>query len=216
MTNSLEELIQLLMRRQWDDLEGKERKKVVKRTKKKKSCTYCSKSGHTEDECWAKRAAKCSKEKDNVSKEQADARELAAHVMTMGSTHLPLLCLFMAQHTSVPVQRDWVVDSTTSAHMCCEHDPFDSHHPLQSPHLTTPGNGKTVSTPDVGDTLNWAPMPLIAGNHTLHEKFTKLQLNKLKSNGFNGENWRLAIASTNSLSHVTINGIYLMLIKQKG
>ena len=162
--------------------------KVSKEDKEKKLCTYCSKSGHTEDECWAKRAAKRSKEKDNASKEQADERELAAHVTTTGSTHLSPLCLFMARHTSVPVQRDWVVDSTASAHMCHERDPFDSHHPLQSPHLATPGNGKTVSAPDVGDTLNQAPMPSITGNRMLREKFTKPQLNKLKSNSFDGEN----------------------------
>ena len=183
--------------------------KVSKEDKEKKSCTYCSKSSHTKDKCWAKRAAERSKEKDNVLKEQADERELAAHVATTGSTHLPPLRLFMARHTSVPVQRDWVVDSTASAHMCCERDPFDSHHPLQSPHLATPSNGKTVSAPDTGDTLNQAPMPSIAGDSTLREKFTKPQLNKLKSNGFNGENQRLAIASTNSLSHVAVDGIYL-------
>ena len=70
--------------------------KVSKEDKEKKSCIYCSKSGHTKDECWAKRAAEHSKEKDNALKEQADERELAAHVTTTGSTHLPLLHLFMA------------------------------------------------------------------------------------------------------------------------
>ena len=100
--------------------------------------------------------------------------------------------------------------------MCHERNPFDSHHLLQSPHLTTPSNGKTVSAPDVGDTLNWAPTPSIAGDSMLHKKFTKPQLNKPKSNGFNGENRRLAIASTNSLSHVAVDGIYLNADKTEG
>ena len=188
---------------------GKGKGKVSKEDKGKKSCTYCSKNGHTEDECWAKRAAERSKEKDSASKEQANEKELAAHVATMGSTHLPPLRLFMARHTSIPVQRDWVVDSTASAQtMCHEHNLFNSHHPLQSPYLATLGNGKTVSALDAGDTLNQAPMPSIAGNCMLRKKFTKPQLNKLKSNRFNGESQRLATTSTNSLSHVTVDGIH--------
>ena len=61
----------------------KGRGKVSKEEKGKRSCTYCSKSGHTEDECWAKKAAEHSKEKDDMSKEQADEKELAAHVTKM-------------------------------------------------------------------------------------------------------------------------------------
>ena len=70
--------------------------KVSKEDKGKKLCTYCSKSSHTEDECWAKRAAEHSKEKDDASKEKADKKELAAHIVKTGSTHLPPLHLFMA------------------------------------------------------------------------------------------------------------------------
>ena len=155
---------------------GKGKGKVSKEDKGKKLCTYCLKSGHTKDECWAKRAAECSKEKDSVSKEQADEKELAANVATMGSTHLPPLRLFKAQHTSIPVQRDWVVDSTASTQtMCHKRNLFDSHHPLQSPYLATLGNSKTISVPDTGDTLNWAPTPAIAGDSTLCETFTKKQ-----------------------------------------
>ena len=188
----------------------KGRGKVSKEEKGKRSCTYCSKSGHTEDECWAKKAAERSKEKDDMSKEQADEKELAAHVAKTGSTHLPPLHLFLARQTSAPIQRDWAVDSTVSTHTAChERDPFDSHRPPWPPHLTSPSNGKTVSVPDAGDTLNRAPIPSIAGDSTLREKFTKPELNKPKSNSFDGENRRLAIASTNGLSHVAVDGIYL-------
>ena len=91
--------------------------KVNKEEKGKKLCTYCSKSGHTEDECWAKRAAEHTKEKDDASKEESDKKDLAARVTTMGSTHLPPLHLFMAQHVSGPTQR--AVNSTTSAQTMC-------------------------------------------------------------------------------------------------
>ena len=96
--------------------------KVVKRKKEKgkKLCTYCLKSGHTENKWWVKNTTICSKEKDDVSKEKTEETELAAHVVNMGSTHLPLLCPFMAQQTSIPTQRDWIVDFGTSAHTCCK------------------------------------------------------------------------------------------------
>ena len=114
-------------------------------------------------------------------KGKADEKESMAHVVKMGSTHLPPLCLFMARHTSTHAQRDWVVDSSVSAHMCRERNLFNLHCPLRPPPLATPGNGKTVSTPDAGDTLNWAPMPSITGNCTLHETFTKNKLLVRKS-----------------------------------
>ena len=82
---------------------------------------------------------------------ETDEKELAARVTTMESTHLPPLHLFMAQHVSTPTQRD--ANSTASAQtMCCKHDLFDSHSPLLSSCLTTPGNGKTVPMQDAGDT----------------------------------------------------------------
>ena len=149
--------------------------KVSKEEKGRKSCTYCLKSGHTEDECWAKRAAERAKEKDDASKEESDKKDLAAHVATMGSTHLPPLCLFMARHVSAPTQR--AVNSTVSAQtMCRERDLFDSHPPLLFSRLATPGNGKTVSTQDVGDTPKRALMPLIAGDHMPRDTFTKNKL----------------------------------------
>jgi len=191
-----------------------------------------------------------------MSKEQADEKELAARITKTGSTHLPLLRLFLAQQTGIPIQRDRVVDSTASTHtMCRERDLFDSHRPLWPPHLTTPGDGRTFSAIQMGDSLDQAPIPPIAGDRTPCETFAKNglpvrklkrgapgdisnvnrpgddsitpsqrpatastngpsqmvqpQLNKPKSNGFNGESRRLAIASTNGLSHVTINRIHL-------
>jgi len=76
---------------------GKGKEKGVKEDKGKKSCTYCSRNGHTEDECW-KKAAERSKEKDDASKEKMDEKkELAAHVAKAGLTHSPPLRLFMAQ-----------------------------------------------------------------------------------------------------------------------
>ena len=160
--------------------------KVSKEEKGKKSCTYCSKSGHTKDECWAKRATERAKEKDDALKEETDEKELVARVATMGSTHLPPLCLFMAQHVSTPTQR--AVSSTASAQtMCRERDLFDSHSPLLSHRLATPGNGKTVPAQDVGDTPKRVPIPLIAGNRVPREAVPP-QLNKLKSVSLDGEN----------------------------
>ena len=218
-----------------------------------------------------------------------DENELVAHVVNMGSTHLPLLCLFMAQQTS-PTQRDWIVNSGThqqtgtvtgragrasqsctelyssqqqfhftdaSTHMCHKWNQFDLYHTLWPPHLISLGNGKTISALEVGDTLNQVSMPLIAGNCMLCETFTKNkqsvrklkmlecrapgdipnikcpgddsrtlskrpamastnspsqtvhpQLNKPELNSFDGESRRLTIASTYSLSHLTVNGIH--------
>jgi len=42
------------------------------------------------------------------------------------------------------------------------------------------------------------------------------QLNKPKLNGFDGESRRLAIASTNGLSHITVDGIYLNAEETRG
>ena len=75
---------------------GKGKGKGSKENKGKRLCTYCSKSGCTEDKWWAKNTTNCSKEKDDALKEETDQKELAAHVANMGSTHLPPLCLFMA------------------------------------------------------------------------------------------------------------------------
>ena len=177
-------------------------------------CTYCSKSGHTEDECWAKRAAKRTKEKDDASKKESDEKDLAARVTTMGSTHLPPLHLFMARHVSAPTQR--AINSTASTQtMCCEHDLFDSHPPLLFSRLATPGNGKPIPAQDAGDTPKRAPMPLIAGNCVPH-KAVPPQLNKLKSVSLDGKNRRLAKTSTDGLSHLTVNEINLKATKAEG
>jgi len=75
---------------------GKGREKGSKREQRKRSSTYCSKSGQTDDERWAKNATTHSKEKDDASKEETEEKGLAAHVANMGSTHLPPLCPFVA------------------------------------------------------------------------------------------------------------------------
>ena len=75
---------------------GKGKGKGSQEIKGKKSCTYCSKSGHTDDERWAKNATTRSKEKDDTSKGETEEMELVAHVTNMGSTHLPPLCPFVA------------------------------------------------------------------------------------------------------------------------
>ena len=191
---------------------GKE--KVNKEDKGKKSCTYCSKSGHTEDKCWAKRAAECTKEKDDALKEETNEKELEACVTTMGSTHLPPLHLFMAWHISAPTQR--VVSSTMSTQtMCCERDLFDSHPPLLFSRLATPGNGKTIPVQDAGDTPKWVPIPLIASNH-VPCKAVPPQLNKPKSFSLDGKNRRLTKTSTDGLSHLTIDEINLKATKAEG
>jgi len=131
---------------------GKGKEKGVKEDKGKKSCTYCSRNGHTEDECW-KKAAERSKEKDDASKEKTDEKkELAAHVVKAGLTHSPPLRLFMAQRlASTPTQRDWIIDSGTSAHMCSERDLFDSYRPLWPPQLIGLGDGRTIPATGTGD-----------------------------------------------------------------
>jgi len=180
----------------------------------------------------------------------------------MGSTHLPPLCLFVAQQT-IPTQRDWIVNSGASAHTRRKRNQFVLYRTLWPPHPISLCNGKTISVLDTGDNLNRASKPSIAGDRTPCETFTKNrlpvrklhvlesrvqtdvpnvncpgnksrmpsrrpamastnsqmvqpQLNKPKSNRFNGESQRLAIASTNGLSHITIDGIYLNAEETRG
>ncbi|KIM55230.1 hypothetical protein SCLCIDRAFT_30481 [Scleroderma citrinum Foug A] len=52
---------------------------------------------------------------------------------------------------STPTQRDWIVDSGTSAHMCLECDLFDSYQPLQPPQLIGLGDGRTIPMTGTGD-----------------------------------------------------------------
>ena len=58
----------------------------------------------------------------------------------------------MAQQlASTPTQRDWIVDSGTSAHMCSERELFDSYQPLSPPQLIGLGDGRTVPAIGAGD-----------------------------------------------------------------
>ena len=98
--------------------------------------------------------------------------ELAARVANMGSTHLPLLCPFVAQQT-IPTQRDWIVNSGASAHTRRERNQFVLYCALWPPHLLSLRKRQTVSALDAGDTLNRVSMPLIAGVRTPREMFTK-------------------------------------------
>jgi len=88
-----------------------------------------------------------------VSKEKMDEKkELVAHVTKAGLTHSPLLCLFIAQRlASTPTQRDWIVDSGASAHMCSERHLFDSYQPLWPPQLIGLGDGRTIPATGTGD-----------------------------------------------------------------
>ena len=135
-------------------------------------CTYHLKSGHTNNEQWAKNTTIRSKEKDDTSKEEMEETELAAGVANMGSTHLPPLCLFMARQT-IPTQRDWIINSGASAHMHCEQNQFSKYRALWPPHLLSLCNSKTVSMLDAGDTPNRASKPTIASDRTPRETFTK-------------------------------------------
>ena len=75
-----------------------------------------------------------------MSKEKTDEKkELVAHVAKAGSTHSPPFRLFMAQ------------PSGTSAHMCSEHDLFNSYRPLWPPQLIGLGDGRTIPTTGTGD-----------------------------------------------------------------
>jgi len=244
---------------------GKRKGKGSQEIKGKKSSTYCSKSGQTDDERWAKNATTRSKEKDDASKEETEEKGLAARIANMGSTYLPPLCPFVARQT-IPTQREWIVDSGASAHTRRERNQFILYRALWPPHPVSLRNGKTVSVLDTGDNLNRASKPSIAGDSTPRETFTKNkqlvrrlqtperraprddvpnvnrpgddsrmssrrpamastnsasqsvqpQLNKPKSNGVDGESRRLAITSTYSLSHLTVDGKHLNITKAEG
>ena len=96
---------------------------------------------------------KCPKEKDDALKEKMDEkRELAAHVAKVGLTHSPPLRLFMAQQlASTPTQRDWIVYSGVSTHMCSEHDLFDSYQPLWPPQLIGLDDSRAIPATGTGD-----------------------------------------------------------------
>ena len=49
-----------------------------------------------------------------------------------------------------------------------------------------------------------------------YDELVQLQLNKPKSNRFNGESRRLAMTSTNGLSHVTVDRKHLNASKAEG
>ena len=113
---------------------GKGKGKGSKENKGKRLCTYHSKSDHIEDEWWVKNTTIRSKERDDASKEETEEKGLMAHVVNMGSTHLPALYPFVVRQTS-PTQRDWIVDSDASTHMCRERNQFRLNHALWPPHL---------------------------------------------------------------------------------
>jgi len=151
---------------------GKRKGKGSQEIKGKKSSTYCSKSGQTDDERWAKNTTTRSKEKDDASKEETEEKGLAARVANMGSTHLPPLCPFVARQT-IPTQREWIVDSGASAHTRRKRNQFVLYCTLWPPHPISLRNGKTVSVLDTGDNLNQASKPSIAGDSTPRETFAK-------------------------------------------
>ena len=92
-------------------------------------------------------------------KEEMEETGLAACVANMGSTHLPPLCPFVVRQTS-PTQRDWIIDSSASAHMRRKRNQFVLYCVLWPPHLLSLHKQQTVSALDAGDTLNWVSMPL--------------------------------------------------------
>ena len=74
---------------------GKNKKKSQK---KKGTCSYCSKSGHTEDMCYKKKRNEAAKDGAEKPKEKPkeEKTELAAHVTQVDVITPPSLQLFMA------------------------------------------------------------------------------------------------------------------------
>ena len=100
---------------------GKGKNKKKKKSQKKKgTCSYCSKSRHTEDMCYKKKRNEAAKDGAEKPKEKPkeEKTELAACVTQVNVITPPFLQLFMAQKEMCKATvLDWIIDSGVSAHM---------------------------------------------------------------------------------------------------
>ena len=129
---------------------GKNKKKSQK---KKGTCSYCSKSGHTEDMCYKKKCDEAAKDGAEKPKEKPkeEKTELVARVAQMDGITPPSLRLFMARkETRKATVLDWIIDLGASAHMSSQHKWFTTYRPLVPPESVTIGNGESIPAIGIG------------------------------------------------------------------
>ena len=129
---------------------GKNKKKSQK---KKGTCSYCSKSGHTEDMCYKKKRNEAAKDGAEKPKEKPkeERTELVAHVTQVDVITPPSLQLFMAQkETCKATVLDWIIDSGVSAHMSSQCKWFTTYYPLVLPESVTIDNGESIPAIGIG------------------------------------------------------------------
>jgi len=133
---------------------GKGKAKSGKKSQKKKgTCTYCSKDGHTEDVRYKKKRDVAAKDGMDKSKEKPkeEKTELAASVAQVDRNSPPPLRLFVARNqTDKATAHDWIIDSGASAHMSCQHKWFTTYHRLVPPQSVTVGNGMSIPAVGIG------------------------------------------------------------------
>ena len=133
---------------------GKGKTKSGKKSQKKKgTCTYCSKEGHTEDVCFKKKCNIAAKDGMGKSKDKTkeEKTKLAAHVAQVDGNSPPPLCLFLAQNQmKKATKHNWIIDSGASAHMLCQHKWFTTYHWLVPPQSVTVGNGMSIPAVGIG------------------------------------------------------------------
>jgi len=133
---------------------GKGKAKSGKKGQKKKAtCTYCSKDGHTEDVCYKKKCDVATKDGTDKSKEKPkeEKTELAARVAQVDGNSPPPLHLFVAQNqTDKATACDWIIDSGASAYMSCQRKWFMTYRQLVPPQPVTVRNGMSIPAVGIG------------------------------------------------------------------
>ena len=133
---------------------GKGKAKPGKKGQKKKgTCTYCLKDGHTEEVCYKKKCDAAAKDGMDKLKEKPkeEKTELVAHLAQMDRDSPPPLRLFMAQNfMDKTTMCDWIIDSGASAHMSCQCKWFTTFCQLVPPQSVTVGNGMSIPAVGIG------------------------------------------------------------------
>ena len=115
-------------------------------------CWYCSRKGHTRNDCNFKKAADKLRDKKH-SKKPATAAAASTKESTNNSYAL------MAHRSFPGDSDDWFVDSGATDHMCCDKDPFTVYHSLDRPkpiYLSDSSvlNAYGMATIRIGDKVN--------------------------------------------------------------
>ena len=133
---------------------GKGKAKSGKKSQKKKgTCTYCSKEGHTENVCFKKKCNVAAKDGTDKLKEKPkeEKTELAARVTQVDRNSPPPLHLFLARNQmNKATTHDWIIDSGASAHMLCQHKWFTTYRLLVPPQSITVGNRMSIPAVGIG------------------------------------------------------------------